>query len=60
MRTPLQDRIRTYAFQNDCDLDEAALHVLREILKEAAMQRTQEGLYDSLFIFPAQQETAQK
>ena len=60
MRTPLQERIRTYAFKNECDFDEATLHVLREILQEAAMRRTQEGLYDSLFVFQAQQETAQK
>lgn len=60
MRTPLQERIRTYAFQNECDFDEATLHVLREVLQEAARQRTQEGLYDSLFIFPEQQETKQK
>lgn len=57
MRTPLQDRIRTYAFQHDCDLDEATLHVLREILHEAAMRRTQEGLYDSLFVVPVQEKT---
>ena len=58
--TPAQDRIRTFAFQNGCDFDEATLHVLREILNDASLKRTQEGLYDSLFVFPAQQETAQK
>lgn len=49
--SPIQNRIRTYAFKNECDFDEATLHVLREILQEAAMMRTQEGLYDSLFVF---------
>lgn len=48
--SPIQDRIRTYAFKNECDFDEATLHVLREILQNAAMQRTTEGLYDSLFV----------
>ena len=60
MSTPLQKRIRTYAFQHDCDLDEATLPTLREVVREAAMRSTQEGLYDSLFIFPEQQESKQK
>lgn len=49
--TPVQDRIRTFAFQDGCDFDEATLHVLREIINDAALKRTQEGLYDSLFAF---------
>lgn len=48
--SPIQDRIRTFAFQNGCDFDEATMRVLREILNDASLKRTQEGLYDSLFV----------
>lgn len=47
--TALEKRIRTYAFVNNCDLDEATRRVLVEVLREASMAHTQEGLYDSLF-----------
>ena len=47
--TPLEKRIRTYAFIHQCDLAEATHKVLVEVLREASAAHTQEGLYDSLF-----------
>lgn len=44
--TELENLIRTYAFVHDCDLDEAALHVLEDLLKETT---TYVGLYDRMF-----------
>ena len=49
METPIERRIRTYAFLNDCDLDEASYEVAREIVREAMASRSWEGLYDRLF-----------
>ena len=48
--SPIQDRIRTFAFQDGCDFDEATMRVLREIFNDASLKRIQEGLYDSLFV----------
>lgn len=42
--SPLQDRVRIYAFQHDCDLDRAACLVLAE-----EFHKGQAGLYDRLF-----------
>lgn len=49
MDTPLQRRIKTYAFTHQCDLDTAAYKVLRDITSEITMTRKTEGLYDGLF-----------
>lgn len=49
MKIPLQDRIRAYAFQHDCDLDEATYKVLAEIRNEIMTRKTKAGLYYSLF-----------
>lgn len=49
MKIPLRDRIRAYAFQHDCDLDEATYKVLAEIRNEIMTRKTKAGLYDSLF-----------
>ena len=47
--TELEKRIRTYAFANNCDFDEAAFQVLSKIVKECQGARSYEGLYDKLF-----------
>lgn len=47
--TPVQDRIRTFAFQDGCDFDEATYKVLAEIRNEIMTRKTKAGLYDSLF-----------
>ena len=48
--SPIQDRIRTFAFQDGCDFDKATYTVLNEELNKCTTQRTTEGLYDRLFV----------
>ena len=46
----LDRMIRTYAFTHDCDLDHAAWHVLRKLVRELEMSANEpEGLYDKIF-----------
>ena len=47
--TPIEQRIRKYAFIHNCDLDEATRKVLIEVMSEINSARTTEGLYDKLF-----------
>ena len=47
--TPIEQRIRKYAFIHNCDLDEATRTVLIEVMSEINSARTTEGLYDKLF-----------
>lgn len=48
--TPLQDMVRTYAFQHDCDLDQSTFHVLMSVIHKIAIHEIKlEGLYDRLF-----------
>ena len=49
MDSPLERRIKTYAFTHQCDLDTASYKVLRDITSEITQNRKTEGLYDSLF-----------
>ena len=48
--SPIQDRIRTFAFQDGCDFDKATYTVLNEELNKCTTRRTTEGLYDRLFV----------
>ena len=46
----LDRMIRTYAFTHDCDLDHAAWHVLRKLVRELETSAKEpEGLYDRIF-----------
>ena len=45
----LQNMIRNYAFQHNCDFDEATYKVLRNMVSEVTANRSAEGLYDRLF-----------
>ena len=47
--SPLERKVKTYAFTHQCDLDTAAYKVLRDITSEITMTRKTEGLYDGLF-----------
>ena len=47
--SPLERKVKTYAFTHQCDLDTAAYKVLRDITSETNMTRNTEGLYDRLF-----------
>ena len=47
--TPLEQRIRNYAFLHNCDMDEATFKVLVEVVNETSKNRKTEGLYDKLF-----------
>ncbi|GEM_PF-3315295 len=48
--TAIQDEIRTYAFQYDCDLDHATFHILMSVIHKIAIHEIKlEGLYDRLF-----------
>ena len=46
---PIVRKIKTYAFNHGCGLDEATYKVLRETVSEAGMSRNTEGLFDTLF-----------
>ena len=48
-RTPLEERILTYAFVHDCDPDKAARKVMLTIAREIDSSTSCEGLYDRLF-----------
>ena len=49
-RPPIQNRIISYAFQTpNCSLDKATFHVLRQIVNETTIKRSEEGLYEELF-----------
>lgn len=48
--TSIQDEIRTYAFQHDCDLDQSTFHILMSVIHKIAIHEIRiEGLYDRLF-----------
>lgn len=48
--TAIQDEIRTYAFQHDCDLDQSTFHILMSVIHKIAIHEIRiEGLYDRLF-----------
>ena len=47
--TPIEQRIRKYAFLHNCDLDDATRKVFIEVMSEINAARTTEGLYDRLF-----------
>lgn len=49
METPPERRIRTYAFNHGCDMDEATYRVIKEVSSEISMNTKQEGLYDRYF-----------
>lgn len=48
MITPIEEKIRTYAFTHQCDFDEATYKVLAELMYSLANHDV-EGLYDRLF-----------
>ena len=48
-RPPIQNRIISHAFQHNCSLDKATLYILRQIVNETTIRRTEEGLYAELF-----------
>lgn len=49
MDSPLERRIKTYAFTHNCDLDEAFYKVIKEVSSELSMTTKKEGLYDRYF-----------
>ena len=46
--SPLERQIRTYAFNNGCDVDEATYMVIKEVARNLS-PKEMEGLYDALF-----------
>ena len=55
-RPPIQNKIISYAFQNDCSLDKAAAIVLSRTLDDASMNRIPEGIYEYMFGKPQQEQ----
>ena len=49
MDSPLERRIKTYAFVHDTDVDKASRRVLMQVAREVEMRNDTDGLYDELF-----------
>lgn len=58
--SPLEKRIKAYAFANGVDFDEASFRVLNDLVKLAQSKRSYEGLYDRMFKEETKNESEDK